>query len=131
MKKGKVARSIEYPGRIVKPVAVFLRKELKRLERRRKSISEEDPFKDVDRINDNAAPDADAEEQFGHARTVAIKGELDRKIIQTRKALARIKIGRYGICENCGSMIDTDRLMAFPAATFCLRCESRKEKKRK
>lgn len=120
---------IVFPASLVRPVAGFLRVQLKELQRRRKDISHEDPFKNPDRVTDNAAPDADAEEQFGHVRTSAIKEEMDRKIIQTRKALSRIKIGKYGICDNCGNMIDTDRLMIYPEVTLCVKCESLKEKK--
>jgi len=83
---------------------------------------------DESRVSDNASPDTDAAEQFGHARTSAIRDQLDRKIIQTKKALARVKIGNYGICEDCGEMIDTDRLMIYPEATLCANDAAKKEK---
>ncbi|MBX4205878.1 TraR/DksA C4-type zinc finger protein [Candidatus Microgenomates bacterium] len=60
--------------------------------------------------------------------SAALKEQLDRRIIQTRKALSRIRIGKYGICENCGKMIDTDRLMVYPDATKCIDCENGKNK---
>lgn len=130
---GNKARSfgrdiITFPGKLLSPVAKFLSDRLISLEKRRKEISREDPFKDSTRLIDNASPDADAYEQFGHARTVAIKEQLDRKIIQTRKALSRIKIGKYGICEDCGRMIDTDRLMVYPEATLCAEDQAKREK---
>ncbi|MFV1917404.1 MAG: TraR/DksA family transcriptional regulator, partial [Patescibacteria group bacterium] len=80
------------------------------------------------RVSDNASPDTDAAEQFGHARTTAIREQIDRKIIQTKKALTRVKIGKYGVCEVCGEMIDTDRLMVYPEATLCARDAAKKEK---
>lgn len=119
---------ITFPGKLLSPVAKFLVGKLKILEKRRKDISKEDPFHDTTRLIDNASPDADAYEQFGHARTTAIKEQLDRRIIQTRKALARIKIGKYGICEDCGKMIDTDRLMVYPEATLCAEDQAKREK---
>jgi len=94
----------------------------------KKEIEKEDPFRDTARLIDNASPDSDAYEQFGHARTTAIKEQLDRRIIQTKKALARIKIGKYGICEDCGRMIDTDRLMVYPEATLCAKDQAKREK---
>lgn len=118
-----------YPKDILTPVKSFLNDQLKNLKKRRKDIAESDPFEDESRINDNASPDADAEEQFGHDRSVAVKEQLDRKIVQTRRALSRLKIGKYGVCENCGKMIDTDRLMIYPEATLCVTCEKKKEKK--
>lgn len=119
---------IAFPSKLLQPVGDFLQERLRSLELRRKEVAEDDPFRDTNRLMDNASPDADAAEQFGHARTSAIKEQLDRKIIQTRKALARIKIGKYGICEDCGKMIDTDRLMAYPEATLCAECQAKREK---
>lgn len=120
---------VHFPARLLAPIGDFLGDQLRSLKVRRAKIVSDDPFKNTARVSDNAAPDADAEEQFGHARTTAIKDELDRKIVQTRRALARIKIGKYGICENCGQMIDTDRLIIYPEATFCVKCERKKERK--
>lgn len=119
---------ISFPSRILSPVRSFLRDNLKSLQARKKSISSEDPFKSTARAIDNASPDADAAEQFGHARTSALREQVDRKIIQTKKALAMIKLGSYGICEDCGKMIDTDRLTIYPEATLCVNCERKREK---
>jgi RNA polymerase-binding transcription factor DksA len=128
-KKKSTEGRIAFPASVLWPVAQFLKGRLKLLQRRKKEIEKEDPFKDTDRIIDNASPDTEAAEQFGHARTSAIRKELQRKIIQTRKALTRIKIGKYGICEDCGQMIDTDRLMAYPEATLCARDAAKREGK--
>ena len=115
------------PGKLLAPIGKFLQQRLNLLERRKRGIDQEDPFKDTSRLIDNASPDADAAEQFGHARTSAIKEQLDKKIIQTKKALTRIKLGKYGICEDCGDMIDTDRLMAYPESTLCAKCKLKRE----
>ena len=126
-KKTKSANVVQFPSKVLVPVANFLKGQLKVLERRKAKIEKEDPFKDTSRVVDNASPDADAAEQFGHARTSAIKEQIDRKIIQTKKALARVKIGKYGICEDCGKMIDTDRLMIYPEATLCAKDAAKRE----
>jgi RNA polymerase-binding transcription factor DksA len=118
----------KFPDSIVAPVNDLLSGRLKTLEKRKKEISREDPFKDTERVNDNAAPDIEADEQFGHARTSALKSEIGRTIIQLRKALTRIKLGKYGICEECGQMIDTDRLMIYPEATLCTKDSRKREK---
>ena len=96
--------------------------------RRKTNLQKEDPFEDASRLNDNAAVDGDAAEQFGHMRVSALKSTLDRTIIQVRKAMTRIKVGKYGICERCGKFIDTDRLMILPETTLCVDCERKKEK---
>lgn len=119
---------IRFPAKLLSPVYGFLSDNLQTLLKRRKEIDKEDPFKDTTRLIDNASPDADAAEQFGHARTSAIKEQLDKKIIQTKKALTMIKIGKYGVCEDCSKMIDTDRLMVYPEATLCAKCQAKREK---
>lgn len=124
----KRATTVVFPTRLLAPVGKFLQAKLKLLERRKKDIEEEDPFQDPSRVVDNASPDTDAAEQFGHARSSAIREQLDRKIIQTKKALTRVRIGKYGICEECGEMIDTDRLMVYPEATLCARDAAKREK---
>jgi RNA polymerase-binding transcription factor DksA len=116
------------PGNVLTPVAHFLTARLSLLEKRKKEISKEDPFANTARVDDNAAPDTEADEQFGHARTSALKTAISKRIIQTKKALTRVKIGKYGICEECGQMIDTDRLMIYPEATLCAKDARRREK---
>lgn len=124
----KTNKAPKYPSEVLNPVRGMLNKKLKDLEKRKKEISSEDPFKDTERVNDNSAPDIEADEQFGHARTFALKSEVARAIIQVRKALSRIKIGKYGVCEVCGQMIDTDRLVIYPEATLCAKDAAKKEK---
>ncbi len=119
---------IKFPANLLFPIGKLLSWRLSSLEKKKKSIEAEDPFKDTNRLNDNASPDTDAAEQFGHARSTALKNELARKIVQTKKALTNIKIGTYGICEDCGKMIDTDRLVVYPEATKCVSCEAKREK---
>jgi DnaK suppressor protein len=126
--KKKTSSIIQFPGRLISPVGKFLRGRLAILEKRKKDIEEEDPFTDTSRVIGNPSPDADAAEQFGHARTTAIKENIDRKIVQTKKALSRVRIGKYGICEDCSQMIDTDRLMVYPEATVCAKCQAKREK---
>ena len=126
-KKGK-GSVIQIPAKLLAPIGKFLQGRLIKLEKRKKDIEKEDPFKDPSRVLDNASPDTDAAEQFGHARTSAIKEQLERKAIQTKRALSRIKIGKYGHCEDCDKIIDTDRLMVYPEATLCAKCQIKREK---
>lgn len=117
-----------YPDEVLKPVREYLASKLGGLEKRKKEIAETDPFNDTSRLNDNAAIDADATEQSEHMNASALKQSVDRSMIQIRKALTMLKLGKYGICERCGKMIDTDRLMIMPETTVCLECEMKKEK---
>jgi len=124
----KSQKKVSFPKKFVTPIANMLHEQLKRLERRKKQIDKEDPFKDTDRVTENTSLDDTAQEQFGHAQVTAVKEQLDRRMVQVRKALSMIKIGKYGICDDCGKMIETKRLMIEPEATFCMKCQAKREK---
>jgi DnaK suppressor protein len=128
MKKGTMRSMIKFPAKVLRPIRDYLLATQKRLERRRKDIVAEDPFSDASRVNDNAASDSDAREISGHDRAEALRDEVDRRLITIRKALTKIRLGRYGLCENCGKMIDTDRLAVNPTAELCIKCEKKRKK---
>lgn len=123
-----MTNKLRFPKNLLNPVGEFLKFKLKELQTNRKKISTEDPFKNKTRDLENAAIDTEAEEQYSHARVTAIKLELNAKAVQIKKALDRVKKGKYGICEDCGKMIDTDRLAIYPEATKCIKCEKKREK---
>ncbi len=97
-------------------------------------LAEEDPNKDTGRIYDNA--DEIDEVVLEDVRKIDndIKKSLVTSMqIQVRKALASLKIGRYGKCEVCGKPIDIERLQVYPEATTCIEHGEKKPvyKKRK
>ncbi len=51
---------------------------------------------------------------------------LEKNLQDIRKALDKIKKKKYGICGNCGKSIPIERLKAFPEASACLKCVSKK-----
>ena len=54
-----------------------------------------------------------------------IMRERDRQLIsQIHEALARVKDGEYGVCQECGEEIGLARLLAQPTATLCVHCQS-------
>lgn len=120
---------VNFPSSLIEPIRKLLHREEEKLKIHKQKLDKEDPFKDPNRVLDNAAIDTDASEQFGHVNVDGLRKEIDKTLIQVRKALTRIKIGKYGSCEVCGEMIDTDRLMVFPAATKCVSCEKKKSGK--
>lgn len=128
MKNKNKKNSPVFPASVLTPVSNLLTAKLHTMEKRKKELSKEDPFANSARTEDNASPDAEADEQFGHARTSAISKEISKNIINIRKALTMIKLGKYGICEECGQMIDTERLMANPTATLCTKDAAKLEK---
>jgi RNA polymerase-binding transcription factor DksA len=56
---------------------------------------------------------------------------LDKHVQETRdinSALIRIDKGIYNICSDCGESIGFDRLLAYPTAKRCVRCQDVYEK---
>ena len=80
-----------------------------------------DPFFDDNRTIENTF-EKDLDEQIGHFDNEIKVKFLSKQIAQFRTALTRMKIGKYGTCEKCGKMIDTDRLAVRPEATNCVKC---------
>ncbi len=127
MTKNKKTNQTSFPARLVKPIGRFLEGELIKLKRREKMLKSGDPFADSQRATDNSLEE-DVDEQVGHFESEVKVGFIKRRIISFRKALTRIKLGKYGMCENCGKMIDTDRLAIRPEASFCIKCEEERNK---
>jgi RNA polymerase-binding protein DksA len=69
-------------------------------------------------------------EVFEQARDASLSRQLKRSLEDVEHALQKFEDGTYGICENCGVIIELARLEALPAARLCLRCKSRLEGQR-
>src|SRR6184192_4578922 len=50
---------------------------------------------------------------------------LDQNREQVERALERVREGTYGMCEDCGHRIPSERLRYQPAATRCVECQGR------
>ena len=46
--------------------------------------------------------------------------QLDAKLRDVERALAKLAEGTYGVCDVCGSEIGTERLEAIPWAVRCI-----------
>jgi RNA polymerase-binding transcription factor DksA len=110
------------PASLLAPIKKFLEEELIKWKKEEKKVKRNDPVMDLDRVNRNSDED-DADEQIGHFEAEVKTGFVKVKLVQLRKALTMIKIGKYGICDRCGKMIDTDRLAVNMEATRCIKCQ--------
>lgn len=115
-----------FPSDILNHIRTQLEDEGSHVTDRIKELTLQDPFSDPERVNDNAASDAEASEESDHDRYVALVDELKSQVSKIDGALLRISDGTYGFCTNCHEMIDTDRLAILPTATLCLTCEQKK-----
>ncbi len=107
-----------------------LLKEKKKVDLNITSLKSQDPFSDPDRLNDNAASDADASEEISHERMQALEKELKIHKSEIEETLERIKNGRYGKCSSCAKAISPQRLGVKPTALYCVDCERKREKKK-
>ena len=122
----KETKVVRLPSRFLDPIKRFLESELLKMKRTKKDLEKADPFKDETRTLENSEEE-DLDEQIGHFDSEVKVRFLSKRIVQLRKALTRMKLGKYGICESCGKMIDTERLAINPEATTCVKCQKEKE----
>ena len=124
--KNKDKLKLSFPQRFISPIKHFLEVELLKSKRAKKNLKNTDPFSDEGRVLENSFEE-DLDEQIGHFESEVKAKFLNKRIVQLRKALTRIKLGKYGLCESCGKMIDTDRLAINPSATTCVKCQKEKD----
>jgi len=67
--------------------------------------------------------------------------DIDRKMIEALgsqdikrlraidSALARIQLGKYGLCVKCSKKIPRERLEAIPYAVLCIECQKSEERR--
>jgi len=67
-------------------------------------------------------------DNFERETALKVAGEESRRLLEVAEALDRIKKGCYGVCEGCSKEIPRKRLEAFPAARYCVDCQSKLER---
>jgi DnaK suppressor protein len=85
------------------------------------------------RAADSAGDSADAAFEAGGDEMSSQLAQLDdRELSQIERALSRLQLGTYGICEggsaNCQKRIPVARLNALPYTPFCINCERELER---
>jgi len=63
-------------------------------------------------------------------RDLALSASATQAVEEIDRALRRMDVGSYGICERCGKKIGVARLEALPFAALCIECKSREERRR-
>ncbi|MDD5405104.1 MAG: TraR/DksA family transcriptional regulator [Sulfuricella sp.] len=73
----------------------------------------------------------EGDESMADALADIAAAKVDRQINEMRDieaARKRMKQGGYGICIDCGEAIAFERLLAYPTAKRCIRCQQAHEK---
>lgn len=60
---------------------------------------------------------------------MTLKGMAAIRYRRIADALKKLENGNYGICEDCGCVIDEERLEIIPEAAFCVKCQRVNERK--
>lgn len=70
-----------------------------------------------------AALESGADEIEEYSTLLPMERNLENRLKDINLALKKMKIGKYGICEKCGNLIDIERLKVYPEARQCSRCK--------
>jgi DnaK suppressor protein len=62
---------------------------------------------------------------FERSQSSAILGQSLQHVAEIDAALARLDVGSYGLCTNCGRGIALGRLQVRPQAALCIACAGR------
>ncbi len=57
------------------------------------------------------------------ARLLSVMKALRANLRWVNRALTKIELGTYGVCERCGRPISVERLEALPWAILCIDCK--------
>ena len=81
------------------------------------------------------SPFGKREEEATEAAELETRLELEKRIrnqlASVEHALAKFEEGTYGLCDNCGQPIPSERLEALPQASLCLECKASQAKNAK
>jgi len=109
-----------------KKLRTKLEKELEKLDGELKTVSRRNPDnkedwepvpEKIDALPSDSTEVADSIELF--EENTAIAKQLEIRYNEVKRALEKIKTGKYGVCEIGGEQIEADRLLANPAAKTC------------
>jgi RNA polymerase-binding transcription factor DksA len=115
-----------FPAKFLQQVWKVLSLEERRLAKEKERLAKEDPALRPEMTATKPAEFIDAATEGISQENIEMeKGILNKLLMETRLALSKMKIGRYGVCDNCGKRIDRARLEAYPQARYCLDCEKK------
>jgi DnaK suppressor protein len=57
-------------------------------------------------------------------RDLALSAQALAAVEEIDRALEKMDVGTYGVCEKCGDKIPKERLKALPYASLCVKCKS-------
>lgn len=77
---------------------------------------------------DEVNPEEDGTDAFMRLQTLEQVSSQQQIITNIDEALRAIEKGTYGVCDNCGELINKPRLAVLPFAKNCIKCQSEMER---
>lgn len=104
------------PDDILDQLRTKLISEKGRILKLKRTLDTDSPIHDTDRLDDNAASDADAAEENRMITSQVMTAETEQTLKKIEGALKRMEEGTYGLTDD-GKEIPVERLMVDPTAT--------------
>jgi DnaK suppressor protein len=82
----------------------------------------------TDNVSDVSSYAEVGTDSFEREIALSLTSTESRQLGEVADALKRIEDGTYGKCERCQKEIPRKRLEAFPAARYCIECQSTLER---
>jgi len=126
--KKKMINKRTIPKDLLSRLKEALVKKYKGLATQKKLLDEEDPYLQPNRAEGNADDMDEAHLEDNQKNIIDAQKSIIREVSGSiKKALRRMQKGDYGVCEKCGSAIDSARLKAYPEASTCSDCARKQE----
>ncbi len=58
-------------------------------------------------------------------KVLALVDRLRDQLRDVERALTKMELGTYGLCDSCGQAISPERLDALPYSTLCVSCKQK------
>jgi len=71
-------------------------------------------------FNGSLEESADEVEEF--TNLLPLEAKLELQLLDVKRALKKMEMDSYGLCEKCGKKISEKRLKVLPEAKFCSKC---------
>lgn len=97
-----------------------LEKELSSFATENKDIKHNWDVRYPNRENGNLEEEADESQEYDNL--LSLEHSLELKLKDVNLALDKMEKDRYGKCENCGKTIEEKRLLVYPEARLCIKC---------
>ena len=118
---------LDFPTKTLSHIKNLLTRQQKEVEKNLKEVEEDDPARG-DGLAESSEPGIDSYIADTHTKIVVLGEQLKKTNNNIKAALLKIKNGIYGKCEKCGKQIEVGRLLAMPAAAYCLSCSKKSPK---